>query len=102
MPPAIVQNAISEKIASDQDLQRQHTLTAIAQEIAKRRINEGVGIRNLFSELPKNISPKDMSHLLSAMAEKEKADAVMKAVETGQAKNLFIGMNGVAPAVPMQ
>lgn len=101
LPPDKVQSAISEKIASEQDLQRQHTLTSIAEEIANRRKKEGAGIKNLFNELPQNISPKDMSQLLHAMAEKERADAVMKAVETGQAKNLFIG-TGISPAVPMQ
>jgi regulator of protease activity HflC (stomatin/prohibitin superfamily) len=101
LPPDKVQNSINEKIATDQDYQRQQTLTKIAEQIALRRTNEGQGIHNLFSRLPKDITPKDMAGLLDAMAKKENADALMKAVETGQLKTAIFS-NGAPIAIPAQ
>jgi regulator of protease activity HflC (stomatin/prohibitin superfamily) len=101
LPPDKVQNSIAEKVAADQDLQKQRTLTSIAEEVARRRKNEGEGIRKLFGELPKDITPSDMAKILNAMATKENADAFMKAVESGQVKNIIFGANP-SPAIPMQ
>lgn len=101
LPPEKVQNSINEKIATDQDFQRQQTLTRIAEQIAVRRKNEGKGISNLFAELPKDIKPNDMANLLEAMSKKENADALMKAVETGQLK-IAVFSNGTPVAIPAQ
>jgi len=101
LPPEKVQNSINEKVATDQDLQRQKTLTDIAEQIALRRTNEGQGISNLFAKLPKDITPKDMAGLLGAIAKKENADALMKAVETGQLKTVIFS-NGPPVAIPAQ
>ena len=95
-PPAKVLNAISEKVAAEEDLERQITLTAIAEEAAKRRAQEGVGVQKLFEQLPENFEPSEISEVLRALAEKERADALMKAVEAGEVK--VIVMNGGASA----
>lgn len=98
LPPEKVQNAISEKLAADQDLQRQHTLTEIAREQANRRKQEGRGIKELFTELPKDFRPNEMARLLEAMATKENADANMKAVESGKVNVLVLG-GGAHPSI---
>ncbi len=97
LPPDKVLNAVAEKIAAEEDLERQKTLTQIAEEEARRRQNEGVGVRNLFTELPKGFSPGQIREVLSAIADKTRAEAMMKAVETGQVR--VIVMNGNQAAV---
>ncbi|MFA6215446.1 MAG: SPFH domain-containing protein [Patescibacteria group bacterium] len=82
LPPKPVLDAIALKAAAKQDLERQTTLTQIAEEIAKRRANEGKGVSNLFSELPKDFKPADIAMILYAVAAKENADAVMKLAES--------------------
>ncbi len=97
LPPSKVLNAVAEKIAAEEDLERQKTLTQIAEEEARRRQNEGRGVRNLFTELPEGFSPSQIREVLSAIADKTRAEAMMKAVETGQVR--VIVMNGSQPAV---
>ena len=97
LPPQKVLNAVAEKIASEEDLQRQKTLTQIAEEEARRRINEGKGVSNLFSELPTGFSPSQIREVLMAIADKTRAEALVKAVETGQVK--VIVLQGSSPAV---
>ncbi len=97
LPPSKVLNAVAEKIAAEEDLERQKTLTQIAEEEARRRGNEGRGVRNLFTELPQGFSPGQIRDVLSAIADKTRAEAMMKAVETGQVR--VIVMNGSQPAV---
>ena len=92
LPPTKVLNAVSEKIASEEDLQRQRTLTQIAEEEARRRKNEGVGVKNLFTELPRGFTASQIRDVLAAMADKTRAEALMKAVETGQVQ--VVVMNG--------
>jgi regulator of protease activity HflC (stomatin/prohibitin superfamily) len=90
LPDAKVLNAIAERVASEEDLKRQKVLTAIAEEIAERRANEGVGVERLFAKLPANFSPSQIREVLLALAEKERADALMKAVETGRVNVLVL------------
>lgn len=97
LPPAKVLNAVAEKIAAEEDLERQKTLTKIAEEVARRRQNEGRGVSNLFSELPKGFQPSQIREVLAAIADKTRAEAMMKAVETGQVS--VIVMNGSQPAI---
>lgn len=97
LPPAKVLNAVSEKIAAEEDLERQKTLTKIAEEVANRRQNEGRGVANLFAELPKGFQPSQIRQVLAAIADKTRAEAMMKAVETGQVR--VIVMNGSQPAI---
>lgn len=97
LPPEKVLNAVSEKIASEEDLQRQKTLTQIAEEEARRRQNEGRGVNNLFAELPQGFTPAEIRLVLGAIADKTRAEALMKAVETGQVN--VVVMNGAQPAI---
>lgn len=98
LPPEKVLNAISEKAASEQDLQRQKVLTDIAQQEALRREQEGVGVAKLFAGLPKGFSATEIAQVLGALANKEKADAMLKAVENGKVTTMI--MDGAAsPAV---
>lgn len=92
LAPGKVLNAVSEKIAAEEDLQRQRTLTQIAEEEARRRINEGIGVKNLFTELPRGFTASQIREVLAAMADKTRAEALMKAVETGQVQ--VVVMNG--------
>ena len=97
LPPQKVLNAVAEKIAAEEDLERQRTLTQIAEEEARRRQNEGRGVKNLFGELPEGFSPGEIREVLSAIADKVRAEAMMKAVETGQVQ--VVVMNGTEPAL---
>lgn len=96
LPPDKVLNSIAEKESALQDLQRQTTLTEIAQQQALRRANEGLGVKKLFDNLPSNFTPQEIGLVLEALATKERGDAMMKAVETGQVQALvFEGGNHV-------
>lgn len=100
-PPSKILNAIEEKVAADQDLQRQETLTAIAKEIAKRRRNEGTGISNFLDELPAHVSVENAIELLRASADMQRAQALMKAVEEGDLEVIYISGNAsVAATAP--
>lgn len=83
-PDAKVLNAISEKVAAEEDLKRQRVLTEIARQEAERRANEGIGVARLFSELPQGFSPDQIRAVLAALADKQRADALTKAVESGK------------------
>jgi regulator of protease activity HflC (stomatin/prohibitin superfamily) len=98
LPPEAVITAISNKAAALQDLERQKTLTFIAQEVALRRAQEGSGVNKLFAELPKDVKPEQIAIVLRALAEKTRADAELKAVETGKVSSMIIsgGNNPVA------
>ena len=101
LPPDKVLNAVAEKIAAEEDLERQRTLTQIAEEEARRRQNEGRGVNNLFSELPQGFTPGEIRQVLSAIADKVRAEALMKAVETGQVQVVVMnGANQPSLAVP--
>jgi len=90
LPPRRVLNAIAEKEAAKQDLQRQETLTQIADEVARRRAKEGIGVSKLFAELPADFSPSQISVVLAALANKTRADALLKAVETEKVEVLVV------------
>lgn len=102
LPPDKVLNAVAEKIAAEEDLQRQRTLTMIAEEEARRRLNEGVGVSNLFSELPAGFTPAEIREVLTAIAEKTRAEALIKAVETGQVSVVVMGAGQPAVTIPTQ
>lgn len=99
-PPKKVLNAISEKVAAQEDLERQKTLTQIAEETALRRAKEGLGVKKLFDELPAGFSPTQISIVLRAIADKRRSDALMKAVE-GDRISIMVVDGGAAPAVPI-
>lgn len=76
-----IMESINAKEAASQDLLRQKTLTQIAEEIAKRRENDGVGIARMMDKLPKGYSIAEMRDLLYANAANTNAEAVMKMAE---------------------
>jgi len=98
LPPEAVITAISNKAAALQDLERQKTLTSIAQEVANRRAQEGSGVSKLFAELPKDVKPEQIAIVLRALAEKTRSDAELKAVESGKISSMIIsgGSNPIA------
>lgn len=89
-PPAKILNAIEERASALQDLERQKTLTKIAEEIATRRKNEGTGISNFLGELPKNVSVADAIQLLRASADMQRAQALGKAVDDGKVPVIYL------------
>lgn len=98
VPDERILNATAEKLAAIQDLERQITLTAIAKEVANRREMEGMGVRKLFSALPTDFNANEVSTILNALANKERADAMLKAVENGEVKIIVMG-GSAAPAI---
>ena len=100
LPPATVQQSIENKVAALQDLARQQTLTSIAEEVAKRRKQEGEGVSQLFGALPKGFSPSEISTVLGALATKERADALTKAVETNRMGMTIFGADPQVAVAP--
>lgn len=98
LPDQKVLNAIAEKVASQQDLERQEVLTEIAQEEANRRANEGAGVSNLFAELPDGFTPEQIRLILDATSNKTKAEALMRAVESGKVEFMVLD-GGALPSV---
>ena len=92
LPDGKVLNAVAEKTAALQDLDRQGTLTDIAEQEALRREKEGKGVKNLFTELPTGFTAAEISEVLGALANKTRADSMLKAVESGQVDTII--MNG--------
>lgn len=99
LPPQQVIDAISNKAAASQDLERQKTLTLIAMEVANRRAQEGEGVNKLFEKLPRGFTAEQISHVLRALADKTRSDAELKAVETGKVNAMVFSTAGAMPAV---
>jgi regulator of protease activity HflC (stomatin/prohibitin superfamily) len=99
-PDEKVLNAIAERLASEENLKRQKVLTDIAAQEAERRANEGVGVAKLFAALPKDFRPEQIQAILGALADKERADALTKAVENGRVSVIAIPNNSTM-ALPM-
>ena len=99
-PPKVILSAESDRMASEVNLQRQVVLNQIAEREAERRANEGLGIRKLIEQLPKEFSPVQLKDLLYALADKQRADSMLKAVERDQVKVIVMGGNGAtSPAI---
>ena len=96
-PPNRIRQAASEKVAAEEELKRQETLTQIAEEEARRRANEGKGVQMMFDELPDGFTADEIARVVNAISAKTRAEAVMKAVNTEQVRNLHI-YGDVAPA----
>ena len=100
VPDDKILNATAEKMAALQDLQRQKTLTDIADEVANRRAKEGKGVARLFAELPDGFEPSEISEVLGALADKQRADALLKAVEVDGVKIIVMDSgSGARPAI---
>jgi regulator of protease activity HflC (stomatin/prohibitin superfamily) len=102
-PPKAILTAESDRIASEVNLQRQLVLNQIAEREAERRGNEGLGIKKLIEQLPKEYSAVQLKDLLYALADKQRADSMLKAVERDQVKVMVMGGggNGGTPAVTL-
>jgi hypothetical protein len=87
--------AVNDKEAALQDLQRQNTLTEIAKVEANRRENQGLGIAKMMDALPKSFSVDEMVKVINANANQHRAEALEKAVQSGNPNVTFIvGGNG--------
>jgi len=100
LPPKRILTAVSERLAAEEDLQRQKVLTDIAKQEAERRANEGLGVKKLFSELPSGFTAEQIGHVLGALADKQRADALLKAVENQNISVIFLG-GGNAGQAPL-
>lgn len=98
VPDQKVLDAISNKMAAEQDLERQKTLTKIAEEEAKRRKEEGSGVKQLVDGLPKGIAISDIVAVMNAASDKIRADALAKAVDND--KVTVIVTNGSNVSIP--
>jgi regulator of protease activity HflC (stomatin/prohibitin superfamily) len=99
-PPKAILAAVSDRTAAEVNLERQGVLNQIAEREAERRGNEGLGIRKLVEQLPKEINPVQLKDLLYALADKQRADSMLKAVERDQVKVMVMGGGGGgAPAI---
>lgn len=90
LPPKKVLEAIADKAAADEDFLRQKTLTSTAEEEANRRGMEGIGVANLFTKLPPGFTAEQIALVTNAIANKTKADAFMKGVESGNITTMVI------------
>lgn len=98
LPPQRILAANAEYQAAQVDLRRQDTLNQIAQKQAERRGQEGQGIDNLFARLPKGYNADDVYKIMMAVAAKENADALMRAVEEGKVNLLALPFQtGITP-----
>ncbi|MGM4906792.1 SPFH domain-containing protein [Tardiphaga sp. 866_E4_N2_1] len=98
-PPKPILSAVSDRAASLVNLERQSVLNQIAEREAQRRANEGLGIKKLVDQLPKEMRPEQLQGLLYALADKQRADSMLKAVEHNQVKVMVMGGGSNAPVV---
>lgn len=99
LPPERLLQANSERQAAQVDLERQAVLTQIAEQEARRRKQDGVGIANLFEQLPKGFNAQDIALILGAVSTKTQADALMRSVEDGKVQTMVIPYAAGMPAV---
>lgn len=100
-PPKRLLAAVGEILAAQEDLKRQGVIIEIAELEAERRAKEGIGIKKLIKELPKDVTPEQVRALLYALADKQRADSMLKAVDKDQVKVIVMGTPGATPAVPV-
>jgi regulator of protease activity HflC (stomatin/prohibitin superfamily) len=101
-PPHSLLAAVADRVAADVMLERQTVLNQIAQREAERRENEGVGVRRLIDQLPKGYTAEQLQGLLVALADKQRADSMQRAVEKDQVKVIVMGGGANAPvSVPL-
>lgn len=99
-PPRRLLTAVGETLAAQEDLKRQATLVEISAQEAQRRSNEGLGIQKLLAQLPKEFSPDQLKSLISAVADKQRADAMLKSVERDQVKVMVMGSGSAESGQP--
>ena len=89
-PPERLTLAIAEQQASKEDLTKQKTMTEIAEEVAKRRKQEGLGIAQMLEALPSGTNPAEVAVLINANAKYNLAGAVKDAVTAGKQNITFV------------
>jgi regulator of protease activity HflC (stomatin/prohibitin superfamily) len=97
-PPRSLLAAVADRVAADVNLERQGVLNQIAAREAERRGNEGLGIRKLIEQLPSGMTGPQMEKLLYALADKQRADSLQRAVEKDQVKIIVMG-GGANPPI---
>jgi regulator of protease activity HflC (stomatin/prohibitin superfamily) len=101
-PPRALLTAVADRMAAEVALERQGVLNKIAEREADRRGSEGEGVRKLIEQLPKGYGPGQLQGLLTALADKQRADSLQRAVEKDQVKVIVMGGNGnPSAAVPI-
>lgn len=100
-PPKRLLAAVGEVLAAQEELKRQGIILEIAGVEAERRAQEGIGIKKLIKELPKDVTAEQVGALLYALADKQRADSMLKAVDKDQVKVIVMGTPGATPAVPV-
>jgi regulator of protease activity HflC (stomatin/prohibitin superfamily) len=99
-PPKPILAAVSDRVASEVNLERQTVLNQIADRETERRASEGLGIKKLVDQLPKEFKPEQLQGLLYALADKQRADSMLKAVERDQVKVMVMGGGGNSGTSP--
>jgi len=95
LPDNKIQEAMAAEAVATEELKRQQTITEISALEATRRSLEGTGIKNMFSELPKNITPELYVAVMNASSEHIKAEAIAKAVEKDKVTMVIANGNNV-------
>jgi len=98
-PPLRIRAENDERAASEVMLERQEIETEIARVVAERRANEGLGISRLWDELP-NASPSEIATVINAIANKQRADAMLRAVESGSVDVIVMQDQTASVALP--
>lgn len=94
--------ANGELAAANIDLQRQITLTAQANEIAKRREAEGNGINLMLAKLPvKNLTEDGIANIINAQAYENQANAIKSGIETGKIGQVTVVVSPTASGNPI-
>ena len=96
-PPRVLLAAVADRAAADVALERQAVLNQIAAKEAERRANEGLGIRKLVEQLPTEMNGLQLDKLLYALADKQRADSMQRAVEKDQVKIIVMGSGANPP-----
>lgn len=100
-PSDKVKSAIDEAAATKVLKDRQADLNDIARAKVERRELEGQAIEQMFAKLPKGATSMDIQRVMNATAAKQRADALMKAVEQDKVKIIFMGGGSAHPALTM-
>jgi len=77
LPPEAIRDAGAEEQAAGIEKDRQAKLTDAEAEVAKRQVQVGLGINNLFTNIglnPKNMSAGDIANILGVLADMKRAE----------------------------
>jgi regulator of protease activity HflC (stomatin/prohibitin superfamily) len=101
VPSDAVKTAIDEAAATVVLRDRQVDLIKIAESKVRQRELEGQAIEQMFAKLPKGANSLDINRVLLALAAKERADAIMKAIEKDRVQMIIMSGGSGAPAVSL-